>query len=73
MYRIKAILKSGVTITIAETETDAGAEKILDELELEMIDPTVAKHIFRNGFRMTVVKDISTIYVEEDEQSKELY
>ena len=70
MYKIMGILKSGVTTTIANAETIEGTEKILNELEIGMIDPTVTKHIFRNGFRLTVVKDISTVYVDEDEDDE---
>ena len=69
-YTVKAVLKSGVTTIIANAETIEGAEKILNELEIGMIDPTVTKHIFRNGFRLTVVKDISTVYVDEDEDNE---
>ena len=67
MYRVKCILKNGVAATIAMVATLEEADDLLNGLELNMMDPTISKIVFRNGYRMVAVKDISAVWVEEGE------
>ena len=66
MYKMEGILKNGATITIAEAPTMKEIEALEDGLEMDMMDPTSARIIFRNGHRMVLVKDISAVWITEE-------
>lgn len=66
MYKIEGILKNGATITIAEAPTMKEIEALEDGLEMDMMDPTSARIIFRNGHRLVLVKDISAAWITEE-------
>ena len=64
MYRLKVILRCGVSMIAAEAEDLKEAEMLMDELEVMMMDTTVAKLIFRDGDRMVLAKDVSAACIE---------
>lgn len=64
MYILKALMKSGVTIVIAECERAEYVKVMLDELKMKMTDPTVAKTVFEDGDRLVAAKDISAVWCE---------
>lgn len=65
MYRIMAVLKSGICVTVAESETLEDIDHRTTSLDLMMSDMTSTKQIFRDGLRLTAVKEIAATWVEE--------
>ena len=51
---------------IAEAPTMKEIEALEDGLEMDMMDPTSARIIFRNGHRLVLVKDISAAWITEE-------
>lgn len=71
MYKIECVLKNGAEVTIAVASTLEEADSLLSELEMNMLDPTSTRIVFRNGYRMVAVKDISAVWVEDGEDIEE--
>lgn len=65
MYRVMAILKNGISIIAAEAQNIDDAEKRLIEIQRLICDPTSARMVFRDGYRIVQAKEIDAAWIEE--------
>ena len=64
-YKMIGVLRSGVSVVVAESDDLEELEGLLAKIATEMCDPTSYKYILEHGHHVTSVKDISSAYIEE--------
>ena len=66
MYRLMALLKGGVAVIAAEAETPEEIMKKSERLETDMMDPTSARIVYRDGTRTVMAKEVAATWVVEE-------
>lgn len=64
-YRLMTLMKSGATVVAADAESLEDIDHKVTSLEKMMLNPTVDRLVFRQGTRLTAVKEIEAAWVEE--------
>ena len=64
-YRVMALMRSGATVVAAESEALEDIDEWMVSLERMMLNPTVDRLVFRQGLKLTAVKEIEAVWAEE--------